>query len=352
LTGRLPVCVAAIDRPEALLRSIARFVDALSVADTALQAMPATQALAFACARWARSEAWYQPDGFVYTVEPAGRGVVVRLICLDPGPYLAARFAEFGGHVRFSGTVTPLALNARLQGLAEGPAERAGNPFRPEQLGVFVVDDVPTYLRRRAASLGRLVALLGDVIAARAGHYLLAFPSFDYLNAAADAFAERFPGAVVVRQRPDMDECARASWLAAFAPGRPPCTGFVVLGGVFGESVDFAAGPLAGIVCVGVGVPPPSAARAALADHYDRQGLDGRTVAYRLPAMVKVLQMAGRLLRGPDDRGVLCLVDERFAQAGYRAFYPEHWRPQRVRARAVAGRLATFWQATAGPTGL
>jgi DNA excision repair protein ERCC-2 len=347
-----PTAELPIGRPEALLRSIARFVDALAVAEAPLEAVPHTQALAFACARWARSETWYQPDGFVYTLEPAGGGVEVRLICLDPGPYLAARFAEFGGHVRFSGTVSPLALNARLQGVAEGPAERAGNPFRPEQLGVFVVDDVPTYLRRRAASLSRLVALLGDVIDARTGHYLIAFPSFEYLNAAADAFAQRLPGAVMVRQRPDMDECDRERWLAAFAPGRPPCAGFVVLGGVFGESVDFAAQRLAGIVCVGIGLPPPSASRAALAGHYDKQGLDGRMVAYGLPAMVKVLQMAGRLLRGPDDRGVLCLVDERFAQAGYRAFYPEHWRPQRVRARAVAGRLATFWQATAGPTGL
>lgn len=338
-----------VERPQALLRSIARFVDALTESDTALEALPATRELAFTCARWVRSDAWYDEAAFVHSVAPSGRGVVVRLVCLDPAPYLAARFAEFGGHVRFSGTVSPLALNARLQGAADGPAERAGNPFRPEQLAVLVVDDVPTYLRRRSASLGRLVTLIAAVAGARTGHYLAAFPSFEYLDAAANAFAARHPDARLVRQRPDMDDAARQAWLAAFAADAPPCIGFAVLGGVFGESVDFAAARLAGIVCVGVGLPPPSPSREALAGYYQGQGLDGRLVAYQLPAMVKVLQMAGRLLRGPDDRGVLCLVDDRFTQPAFRDFYPAHWRPQRVRAAAVPQRLAAFWDARDAP---
>lgn len=337
-----------IERPAALLRSIGRLVDVLATAELDLGPLPATQALAFVCSRWARSDAWYQPDGFVYTAGTDGRGMRVTLTCLDAGPYLQQRFAEFGGHVRFSGTASPLALHARLHGEADAPVERAGNPFRAEQLAALVVADVPTYLRQRQRSLPELLNVIADVAAARPGHYLVAFPSFEYLDRAADAFQAEHPAAALSRQRPGMSDAERAAWLDDFACDRPPRLGFVVLGGVFAESVDFAAARLAGVICVGVGLPPPSLTRAALAAHFDRQGLDGSAVAYHQPAMVKVLQMAGRLLRGPGDRGVLCLVDDRFTEARYQQFFPAHWLPERVGRQALTARLAAFWAAAGG----
>lgn len=333
-----------IDRPRRLLRSMQRLVELLATAEHPLEPLPATRALLFVCSRWVRADAWYEPERFLFLGEASGRGVTVRLACLDPGPYIRARLAEYGGHVRFSGTVSPLELYARLHGEPDAPAERAGNPFRAEQLRVLVVDDVPTYLRARSASVERLAALLGDVVGARPGHYLVAFPSFDYLAMAADAFAHRCPDATLARQTPAMGEAERRAFLDGFALDAPPQVGFVVLGGAFGESVDFAAARLAGVVCVGVGLPPPSLTRRALERHFDAAGADGRAVAYHQPAMVKVLQMAGRLLRGPDDRGVLCLVDPRFREPAYRRFFPDHWAPQVIKAREVAAALANFWR--------
>ena len=70
----------------------------------------------------------------------------------------------------------------------------------------------------------------------------------------------------------------------------------------------------------------------------------GEAVAYRQPAMTKVLQTAGRLLRGPEDRGILCLVDDRFVRPDFRRFFPRHWQPEQLRARDVSQRLADFWQ--------
>ncbi len=336
----------AIPRPESLLRSMQRFTETLTTLELSLETLPATRNLLFVCSRWIRSDAWYDPDRFLFLAdrEAGGKGTVVRLACLDPAPYIRARLDEYGGHVRFSGTVSPLHLYAHLHGEADGPAERAGNPFSPEQLAVLVVDDVPTYLRSREGSLPRLAALLREVVAAHRGHYLVALPSFEYLALAAEAFTALSPGAAVVRQTPGMDEDARAEFLARFAPDAPPQVGFVVLGGVFGESVDFAAARLSGVVCVGVGLPPPSLARRALERRFQGSGLDGRVVAYQQPAMVKVLQMAGRLLRGPDDRGVLCLVDPRFRDPAYAQFFPEHWHPRSVTASAVGPALGNFWK--------
>jgi DNA excision repair protein ERCC-2 len=346
-----------IERPRALIRSMQRFADAavdLPRSSAPAQALPAdantdassfqaTRDLLFNCTRWLRSDAWYHNERFVFLARAEGRNIEVHLACVDPGPYIRERFDEYGGHVRFSGTVSPLALYAHLHGEAEAPAERAGNLFNVEQLRVLVVDDVPTYLRQRHRSVAALARLIHTVAQARAGHYLVAFPSFEYLALTADAYRTCHPDACVLRQSPGMSDDERSNFLAAFHPGAPPRMGFVVLGGVFGESVDFSLARLTGVICVGVGLPPPSLTRRELERHFTERGLDGAAVAYHQPAMVKVLQMAGRLLRSPTDRGALCLVDPRFRDPAYRQFFPDHWQPSVVRADAVAGELAHFW---------
>ena len=341
-----------IRQPDTLLRALQKFVDEFASGELALQNWPACQELLFTCSRWLRSESWYSPARFVFTLTLEGRRqdknvareIAVAMTCLDAGPWVQARLAEFGGHVRFSGTVSPLQLYQKLHGIEDGAADRAGNPFSPDQLSVLVVPDVPTYFRARGRSLPQLVDLVAAVMQSGAGHHLVAFPSFDYLDTFAVAFKSAHTGVRVHVQTPAMKEEERADYLELFQQQETPLLGLVVLGGVFGESVDFAGARLSGIVCVGVGLPPPSLTRTALQAHFDSRGLDGNAVAFHQPAMVKVLQMAGRLLRSPEDRGVLCLVDARFTQPEYGRFFPEHWRPEVVRARDVGDRLDAFWR--------
>jgi Rad3-related DNA helicase len=342
-----------IEAPTGLLRALERFCDAVFDGGVALESWPATLALFFNASRWLREIGEVEQDGWIHRLATEGGGPAsgskrearIDRDCLEPSTWIAARLGEYGGHVRFSGTVSPLPLYQLLHGLVDAPAERGGNPFRSEQLEVLLVGDLPTYLQARSRTLERLVALVHDVVAARSGHYLVAFPSFEYLRQFAAAFAAGHPEWALAVQSPGMSEAEREAFLAGFRDAARPRIGLVVLGGVFGESVDFADACLAGVICVGLGLPPPSLARDAIALHFDRRGADGRTIAYLQPAMVKVVQMAGRLLRGPDDRGVLCLVDPRFADPDCRQFFPSHWRPVRIRAADVAAALANFWQA-------
>ena len=80
---------------------------------------------------------------------------------------------------------------------------------------------------------------------------------------------------------------------------------------------------------------------------------DGDEIAYRQPAMTRVVQAAGRVIRSASDRGVAVLVDPRFSNPAYRAFLPSRWRVRRVGSGRAAAEVGQFWfgsQARERPT--
>lgn len=365
-----------IEPPVKLLRAAQQALEALAEEDGDLSAWPLSRRVLFDLSRWVRARNWslkrpanggsddaddddaaLAPEfRYLAQVTDSGRGVKglrLRLACLDAAPYLESVLAGYGPHVRFSGTVTPLDLYQRLHGQTQAPGERVESPFRPEQLAAMVVTDLPVYYRQREASLPRLRDLVLATVDARAGNYLVALPSFEYLGQLAEALAPALgatPGTALVMQTPGMDEQTRAEFLDGFRDDGTTRVGLIVLGGLFAESVDFSHAPLSGVICVGVGLPPVSRRKEEMRTHFDADlgAGGGDTVAYRQPAMTKVLQMAGRLLRGPEDRGVLLLIDDRFARAAFQRFFPLHWQPHSLRAADVPAELENFWQAVPG----
>lgn len=72
---------------------------------------------------------------------------------------------------------------------------------------------------------------------------------------------------------------------------------------------------------------------------------DGFAYAYRYPGMNKVLQSAGRVIRTAQDRGVVLLLDERFAKSEYRKMFPREWEECEYCSRSnVADKLGRFWE--------
>ena len=65
--------------------------------------------------------------------------------------------------------------------------------------------------------------------------------------------------------------------------------------------------------------------RALLEEHYAERFERGFELAYALPGMIRVVQSAGRLLRGESDRGVIALFDWRFLREPYRGLLPADW---------------------------
>ncbi len=330
---------------KSLQRAMERLVGEVAELEAGLEQYPEIADLYFAAVRWARSEGWYHEETFAQYVEVRQQDIAVRRICLDPAPYIRHVLDTHKSNIRFSGTISPLPLYQRLHGYPGGGAARAESPFTASQVCVLIVPDVPTYYRQRAAGVSRLCGLLDGLLGAGRGRYLIALPSYAYLDLAAQAFAERYPLVPMFIQQRGLDAAGTDDLLGRFATASHGLL-FIVSGGLLGESVDFSDMSLSGVVLVGLGLPPPSLERDLLAEYFDEsEGAGwGQMVAYTQPALVKNVQAAGRLVRGPEDAGIICLVDARFANPSVQGFFPDYWQPEIITHDQAATRAKDFWQ--------
>lgn len=100
--------------------------------------------------------------------------------------------------------------------------------------------------------------------------------------------------------------------------GRPAIgargTGFAVLGWVFAEGVDLPGSLLIGAFTATLGLPPVSVTQGHIQAWLDK--LFGADHGYvdLVPAKQKVVQAAGWVLRTPEDRGCLWLLNGRYVR--------------------------------------
>jgi Rad3-related DNA helicase len=185
---------------------------------------------------------------------------------------------------------------------------------------------VSTRFRDRAESVAPIVALMGRQHAAWRGNYLAFFSSFDYLKQVATRFQVEWPQVPVWLQSRQMDEPARRAFLDRFtADGHG--IGFAVLGGSFGEGIDLPGTRLIGAFIATLGLPQVNPVNEQMKQRLETVfgAGQGHDYAYLFPGLQKVVQAAGRVIRGPGDRGVVYLIDDRYAQARVRRLLPRWW---------------------------
>jgi len=243
-----------------------------------------------------------------------------------PAAFLRPRFAACHTAVLFSATLGPQAYQRDLLGLPDDTGWIDVPPaFAPENLSVRIADRLSTRYPHRRASLDAVVGLLARQFGEQPGNYLAFFSSFDYLEQAAARLAMRHPALPQWRQSRAMGDASRRDFLDRFVPaGRG--IGFAVLGGAFAEGVDLPGTRLIGAFIATLGLPPVSPVQARFKARLDALFGAGHGYADLVPGMQKVVQAAGRVLRSPDDRGWLWLMDDRYRRPEVRALLPGWWR--------------------------
>ena len=259
----------------------------------------------------------------------SGRRHVGSTLCVRnvlPAPFLKPRFAAVRSVVLFSATLTPWNFYSDTLGLPDDTAWLdVAAPFKAEQLSVHIARDVSTRYRHRSSSLAPIARLIGAQYDMAPGNYIAFFSSFDYLEQAVGEFSARHPGIPTWQQDRRMDEAKREAFLARFAVDG--CgVGFAVLGGSFAEGIDLAGTRLIGAFVATLGLPQLNPVNEELRRRLDGEFGAGYDYTYLFPGIRKVVQAAGRVIRTPSDRGVLHLIDDRFAKPEVRRLLPTWWR--------------------------
>ncbi|MDB5777516.1 MAG: DinG family ATP-dependent helicase [Herbaspirillum sp.] len=256
-----------------------------------------------------------------------GRGGVTLCIRnIVPAPFLAPRFAAAHSTVLFSATLSPWHFYADTLGL---PADTGWidvpSPFAAEQLSVQLISRISTRYRHRDDSLAPIADLIATQYRQQAGNYLAFFSSYDYLQKAAALFRARYPDIPILEQARQMDESERERYLASFTQTSEG-VGFAVLGGSFAEGIDLPGQRLIGAFIATLGLPQINAINEQIMQRMDAAFGAGYEYTYLYPGLQKVVQAAGRVIRTQEDRGVVYLIDDRFAQADVRRLLPEWWK--------------------------
>ncbi|WP_288130066.1 ATP-dependent DNA helicase [Microbulbifer sp.] len=268
----------------------------------------------------------------------------IELLCLNASEYLQQTYQPFHGVIAFSATLRPPRYVYRQLGLqADTPYLALPSPFSPAQLGLLLCPYVDTRYRARHQATDALVDMIARTFHSRPGNYLVFFPSYRFLQQVAERFGTRFPDLPLVQQASGSSDQQRAEFLAHFREHRRSL-GFAIMGGIFGEGVDYVGEQLIGTIVVGVGLPQVNEEQELLREASDIEGENGFDIAYRYPGLTRVLQTAGRVIRTETDRGVVILADYRFADPFYRPLYPQHWQPKICdNGEALSAALQQFW---------
>ncbi len=257
---------------------------------------------------------------------PGGTVAAVAIRNVVPAVYLRPRLKAAHSVTLFSATLAPPSYAINLLGLPEDTAWVDVPPaFAPEHLRVQVAEGLSTRFAHRAATLDALVSIVATQFSAHPGNYLAFFSSFDYLEQAANRLAALHPELPQWRQDRRMALAARQNFLARFEP-QGQGVGFAVLGGVFAEGVDLPGSLLIGAFVATLGLPPVTPAQTQMQARLNKLFGEDQGYADLVPAMQKVVQAAGRVLRTPQDRGWLWLLDERYRRPGVRALLPPWWK--------------------------
>ena len=268
---------------------------------------------------------------------PATQGnTALCLRNMVPAPHLKSRFARAHSVALFSATLTPMHFYGGLLGLPETCLQvEVESPFHADQLQVHAIANVSTRFRDREQSVPLLVDLIANHFRRSPGNYLSFFSSFDYLDQVANALHRLHPDIPVWKQSRSMSEADQQAFLARFVEtGRG--IGFAVLGGSFSEGVDLTGTRLIGAFIATLGLPQLNSVNEQMKARMDEEFGAGYDYTYLFPGVQKVVQAAGRVIRGQTDQGVVYLIDDRFTRADVRRLLPAWWRVQIVRHVASA----------------
>lgn len=284
---------------------------------------------------------------FKLYIEAHNDEVTLRLLCLDASYMLDKAMKKGISTVLFSATLTPLEYFSDILGCGKSTTLDLKSPYDKENLCLIGINNISTRFDDRKKSATNVANVIRASIAGKKGNYIVYFPSYSYLTEVKEIFENKYPKIKVITQIKSMSEGAKREFLDSFDDKCDVTqVGFCVMGGSFSEGIDLKGERLIGAIIVGVGLPTISSELNIIKEHFDNTRENGYAYAYTYPGMNKVLQAAGRVIRSENERGVVVLIDDRFATEEYKMIMPEYWHHIKYlnNANDLLKEVTLFWK--------
>ena len=285
---------------------------------------------------------------YYFTLDSAKKAISFSISCLDPRSLIKDAYNAFTGGLLFSATFSPEDYFIDLCG-GDKDSLRLDipSPFDPSNRMIIVDPFISTKYRDRETSVGKIIAVIMSVTSQKKGNYFVFFPSYDYMM----KFKPFFMSIKTIDtyfQQKDMDDYSRREFLGHFKTSPIRTTiGFTVLGGVFSEGIDLTSDRLIGAIVVSVGLPKMSFIEDKLADYFGNKDKSlGYNYAYSYPGINRVIQGAGRVIRGEDDRGIIVYIDSRYSYSMYKQILKNVYDSYIIEgdSRKISDYVKSFWE--------
>jgi DNA excision repair protein ERCC-2 len=255
-----------------------------------------------------------------------GEEVDLEVRNIDPAPALQQLAGEHAASVFISGTLSPVESYRRYYFEDRDVATLSlPNAFPPENRLVLFASDITSAYRKRGdpANNSRIREYIESFAALR-GNIAVYFPSYEMLSTFSESLPPDLHGKEVFIEPGNAAAASIALQQFLSLPGRGR-SGILmgVCGGKWSEGLDYRGDLLSGAMVIGLPLAPFSPVRRMTIDYFIKKfGEEGEFISYTLPALNRALQALGRVLRTPQDKGVLVLGEARYLSPGIKNRLP------------------------------
>jgi DNA excision repair protein ERCC-2 len=261
-------------------------------------------------------------------------GITLEVRNIDPAAALTEVCAAHACAILISGTLSPVESFKKFF-FSDTPVTTLTlpNAFPMENRLIACANDITTAysMRQNRENAGKVLEYIRVFLALR-GNRAVYFPSYQILESYAEQAAPYLHGRKVFTEPRDSVEAGAAlsAFLSLPARGESGVM-FAVCGGKWSEGLDYRGEMLNGAMVVGLPLAPFNRVRKMMIDYFRHKfGAEGEFLCYTLPAINRSLQALGRVLRTPEDRGVLVLAERRFLEPRVKSALPGWIREEMV----------------------
>lgn len=255
-----------------------------------------------------------EPQHYVKLVN-GGENPSIEAYCMDPS-IAAAPLLDTYASVHMSGTMGRLEDYRILLNLPEDSVTAViPSDFPPENRKIIYVEDVTTryeIISKDAGMIASISERIVDICMAARRNTIVFLTSYSLLDSLLSLGIEKRLGTNVLVEEKGMGQPELMEKVDSFK--RTKGAVFLsVIGGRISEGLDFPDESLEMVVIVGIPYPRPTAKQRALVNYYDILYKKGWDYAVRNPAVRRLMQASGRMIRSERDRGIAVVLDKRLA---------------------------------------